>query len=223
MLKRAFTLSEVLITLGIIGVVAAMTLPSLIGNYKKKQTVVQLQKVYSILSQAFEQSQIKNSEYKYWVSGLELGAKKYFELYWMPYLKYMTYCDNTAKCGYKAPAPWLRNDLSGNFNYSLISGDLRAPFILSDGTLISLSTGAGGETSLVENNFIFVDLNAGRGPNVAGIDLFVFIPTQQNTIKPYGYNSSKEYIESTCKTTGITCAAMIINSGWEITENYPWH
>ena len=31
----AFTLAEVLITLGIIGIVAALTMPSLIANYKK--------------------------------------------------------------------------------------------------------------------------------------------------------------------------------------------
>lgn len=35
--KKAFTLAEVLITLGIIGVVAAMTLPTLVGEYQKKQ------------------------------------------------------------------------------------------------------------------------------------------------------------------------------------------
>ena len=45
-MKKGFTLAEVLITLGIIGVVAALTLPSLITNYRKKQTVAQLKKVY---------------------------------------------------------------------------------------------------------------------------------------------------------------------------------
>ena len=40
--KFAFTLAEVLITLGIIGVVAAMTMPSLIANYQEKQRVSQL-------------------------------------------------------------------------------------------------------------------------------------------------------------------------------------
>ena len=48
----AFTLAEVLITLGIIGVVAAMTMPSLIQNYQKKQTAVKLERFYSIMSQA---------------------------------------------------------------------------------------------------------------------------------------------------------------------------
>lgn len=45
----AFTLAEVLITLGIIGVVAAMTLPTLINNYRKQETIAKLKKVYSVL------------------------------------------------------------------------------------------------------------------------------------------------------------------------------
>ena len=43
-MKKSFTLAEVLITLGIIGVVAAMTLPSLIGNYKKKRNCYNFEK-----------------------------------------------------------------------------------------------------------------------------------------------------------------------------------
>ena len=46
-LKKAFTLAEVLITLGIIGVVAAMTLPSLINNYRDKEIVTKVRKTYS--------------------------------------------------------------------------------------------------------------------------------------------------------------------------------
>ncbi|MBO6087124.1 type II secretion system protein, partial [bacterium] len=52
--KSAFTLAEVLITLGVIGVVAAMTLPTLIHNYQKTVYVNQLKKSYSILEQAFQ-------------------------------------------------------------------------------------------------------------------------------------------------------------------------
>lgn len=50
-LKRpAFTLADVLITLGIIGVVAAMTMPSLIQNYQVKETVSRLKKFTSIMN-----------------------------------------------------------------------------------------------------------------------------------------------------------------------------
>lgn len=49
--RSAFTLAEVLITLGIIGIVAAMTLPSVINNTKNKQLEAALKKSYSALSQ----------------------------------------------------------------------------------------------------------------------------------------------------------------------------
>ena len=51
--KKAFTLAEILITLGIIGVVSAMTMPSLIQNYREKQTVTAVKKAYSEFSQAY--------------------------------------------------------------------------------------------------------------------------------------------------------------------------
>ncbi len=51
--KFAFTLAEVLITLGVIGIVAAMTIPTLVNSYKEKQRVTQLKKAYSVLNQAF--------------------------------------------------------------------------------------------------------------------------------------------------------------------------
>lgn len=48
----AFTLAEVLITLGIIGVVAAMTMPSLVNEHRNKQYVVAFKKLYSNFSNA---------------------------------------------------------------------------------------------------------------------------------------------------------------------------
>lgn len=50
---NAFTLAEVLITLGIIGVAAAMTLPSLIQERQNKVLETQFKKSYSLISQAF--------------------------------------------------------------------------------------------------------------------------------------------------------------------------
>ena len=50
---KAFTLAEVLITLGIIGVVAALTLPTLIQNHQKQVYVTQLKKAYSTINNAY--------------------------------------------------------------------------------------------------------------------------------------------------------------------------
>ena len=50
--KSAFTLAEVLITLGIIGVVAALTLPTVIQNYKEKELITRTKKVFSSIQNA---------------------------------------------------------------------------------------------------------------------------------------------------------------------------
>ncbi len=50
--KQGFTLAEVLITLVIIGIIAAMTLPSLLGGTNKQELKTGLQKSISVLSQA---------------------------------------------------------------------------------------------------------------------------------------------------------------------------
>ena len=52
--RFGFTLSEVLVTLGIIGVVSAMTVPSLMNNYQRQSYVTQLHKVYNEFLQVFE-------------------------------------------------------------------------------------------------------------------------------------------------------------------------
>ncbi len=63
MAKRlAFTLAEVLVTLGIIGVVAALTIPGLIANHKKKVITVRMEKFYSVMNQACRMSVVHNSE-----------------------------------------------------------------------------------------------------------------------------------------------------------------
>lgn len=53
-IKFAFTLAEVLLVLAIIGIVAALTLPTLISNYQKQQYVISLKKAYTVLSQGFK-------------------------------------------------------------------------------------------------------------------------------------------------------------------------
>ena len=65
--KCAFTLAEVLITLGIIGVVAAMTIPTLMANVKAHQYSAKFKKTVSTLSNAAKMSQ---AQYGFDYSGL---------------------------------------------------------------------------------------------------------------------------------------------------------
>ena len=58
--KTGFTLAEVLITLGIIGVVAALTIPSLMTAYNKHITETRLKKFYSLFTK-IKKKQVKIS------------------------------------------------------------------------------------------------------------------------------------------------------------------
>lgn len=59
-MKTAFTLAETLVTIGVIGIVAAMTLPTVINKIQNKQYKVAYKKAYSALNQAFLRMQANN-------------------------------------------------------------------------------------------------------------------------------------------------------------------
>ncbi len=99
--SKGFTLAEVLITLGIIGIVAALTIPTLISNYRKKVVESRLVNFYSVMNQAIKLSEVDNGSIMTWEK-LEKGyetdedgnpdynrtnALLWFNKYLKPYLK----------------------------------------------------------------------------------------------------------------------------------------
>ena len=226
--KAAFTLAEVLITLGIIGVVAAMTLPTLVGNYKKAQTVSQLKKVYSVLSQSMLSSVNANGDSNGWVdTSLEVSADNsriYFDKYWKPYLKIIKVCDTAQSCGYSSSKVKY---LSGKETIFLISSSRTAGF-LPDGTFLSfvtISWDDEGAPHYSQTQMVRVDLNGSKPPNMFGRDTFTFvINLNNNSVKPACYNKDEDYVNNDCKRGGAgeCCLQKIINDNWTIKDDYPW-
>lgn len=95
--KHGFTLAEVLITLGVIGVVAAITMPTLMQSWRNKEVESKLQKIYSIMNQAITLSEVENGPKEHWNNtctaddeGARLDdCKENFEKYFLKYLKYL--------------------------------------------------------------------------------------------------------------------------------------
>lgn len=98
--KFAFTLAEMLITLGIIGVVATMTIPNLISNYRKHVIETRLLKFYTTVNQALKLAEYDYGEMDGWDelgSGFitdesgnktsEAAALPWINKYLLPYLK----------------------------------------------------------------------------------------------------------------------------------------
>ena len=225
--KFGFTLAEVLITLGIIGVVAAMTLPALVGKYKKVQTVSQLRKVYSTLSQGMLRSVSDNGDSSEWVdTSLEVNvdnSKIYFDKYWRPYLKIIKVCDAPESCGYNSG--WVKI-LDGSASI-LVIDETRTAGFLADGTFLSFVTvnWGTGVPLYSKSQIVRADLNGPKPPNTIGKDIFVFnINLNNNSIKPACSTNATAYINNDCKVggDGHCCLQKIINDNWTIKDDYPW-
>lgn len=214
-----------MITLGIIGIVAAMTLPTLINKYKQQETITALQKTYSVLNQAFRMSQAKNESYEYWEEAYKMGPGEYFDKYWRPYFKISRECETYSGCGYDARTPWtyMNGQTSGIW---VVYPDLRATFFTPDGVLIAISAFTSSNdinNGGVIDNSIYVDVNGSKRPNQYGKDMFIFTRTKKG-IMPYGYDKDEKDIDKNCSITGAGsyCAAKLSKDGWKMKEDYPW-
>ena len=238
--KVAFTLAEVLITLGIIGVVAAMTLPTLINNYRKQETIAKLKKVYSVLGQASLLAQAEYGETSGWVldSGKSRAKSKNFsEKYLIPYLKVVKKCEDysTSDCNYPIyklnGQRYSVNDFN-NWTYR---------FYLADGTfLIVYSLYDSNEARHPKYASIIFDINGEKRPNKWGIDVFklqYILQTKLDNSKSFEGKMTPAWADADSRTQllsagnseycnknkeGVACLAVILMDGWEIKDDYPW-
>ena len=87
--KAAFTLAEVLITLAIIGLVAALTIPGVIQGYRKKVVETKLVNFYSTINNAIALSEIDNGKVDTWdtIPDTNQTREEWIRKYLLPYLK----------------------------------------------------------------------------------------------------------------------------------------
>lgn len=226
MKKFGFTLAETLITLGIIGVVAAITIPGLISEHQKRTTVTKLQRAISVLNQAYRLSYDEVGEPNIEES-FAMKSEEYFNKYWAPYLKTALLCTSAAQCGYTKEAPFKY--LNGTeWNLLLVFKTQRTTFYTADGFLYIILTGqgAGSGGGYVSADFVIVDINGNKGPNQFWKDVFMLRRTADDGggIQPDSYKSSDKIVNTSCSksSNGFSCAERIRRAGWKIDNNYPW-
>lgn len=142
---NGFTLAEVLITIGIIGIVASMTIPVLINSYKEKVLVTQAKKSYSNISNTINRWNADNGsvgDYEaFWTS----GTTNEILISLAKYMNTANICTTEAsmnKCGgsYEAKAYKKLNDGNGNTQgWAYVQMNSRR-MVLADGSFISLVT-----------------------------------------------------------------------------------
>ena len=203
----AFTLAEILITLGIIGVVAAMTMPSLMQHYKRQQATARIKKFVSVINQALISAENDLGPREDWVIG-EMdnsdSAYNFLNTYIKPYIK------------------------SADIEKRTLFGRNMATLRFVDGSQMSVKVGACYD--------IWYDINGEKGPNEKGKDIFVFILCKNggcnfNSNQVRGFYCAPtgeqfpthEQLIDNCKdrNRGSYCTILLEQNGYEFPKDYP--
>lgn len=224
--KAAFTLAEVLITLAIIGVAAALTIPSIVQSYKERQYVSQLKKAYSVLQNAFQMAIAEHGTLDQWglsktVTGTDDDGNTILDntsanlvlSYIEPYLKIQSYKDeNTSE--------W----------YSLDGRKRETPPITSINTSHKRAT-------LADGTFFEVGWISNPTCEVSCSDFWIYLPDKKrqlgvtqfnfyltkNGLLPKGTNKEEQVFQTQCDiknksgissdTQGRGCTAWALYEG----------
>lgn len=213
--KFGFTLSEVLITLGVIGIVSAMTIPNLIQKNQEKRTVVKLRAVQSILAQAIKTAEYENGTVDGWdLKNDEASAIKIAN-YLKPTLKFALDCGTMDRDGHCVPNKMYKQ-LNGNnhANYATSRTDCYKIKLLNGTSVWWRGQSDKSETRLIT---FWIDVNGPKMPNMYGKDLFV-LGYEKGGIRPLGApdTNSHSSAENSCKLltgNGFGCAFYVLQNG----------
>ncbi len=214
--SAAFTLAEVLITLAIIGVVAALTIPTVITNYQKKMYVTQLKKTYNNIINGFHAymagqgvtrltdtnlwSKISNTEF----NSSTIGEEKYTEAR-KEFEKIFKVTNIMNKEKYPDYNPKLLDGTAPDYygyskNFVSMADGTILNFEFFDATAVSFCGEKKDCSSLQEfksfyktptklwewNGNITVDVNGLKGPNIFGRDIFIYVLGNDGMLYPWG-------------------------------------
>lgn len=237
-----FTMAEVLITLGIIGIVAEITIPALYNNFAKQTTVTTLKKAYTELSQALKMAVVDNGDFSSWVfvpNSVNITTTKDFtNTYIYPYIKTIKKCDNGDTSCWADTVALDNTPTSSSDSTSANTTGISA--VTASGYSVFFST-----TSNINPGFfifdIYIDINGTKPPNRVGRDVFCYKirNTGNGIIQPNGWATATGSIinrtsaltntsygcssNSTGTQSGRYCAALIMADNWQISDDYYWH
>ena len=216
-IKKAFTLAEVLITLGVIGVVAAMTMPTLIQNYRKNEAVTKLKKIYSLVNQAIKLSEVEYGEQANW--DMDCGKSNKITCTTDEAIeKFNTYIGKHLEI----------------IDTKTFDGDKYFYVYLKDGSILLVANW------LYDYHFYLNEkarLNTKPGVNRFAFRFNTKLPEGQDSsinwdfgkgmFEPYAYewDGTRELLISgskfSCENGGNYCAKLIQHDGWQIKDDYP--
>lgn len=233
-MKKGFTLAEVLITLGIVGVVAVLTIPGVMRNYKNRLYTAQLQKVYAQIAdgvQAMMSDQHVDNLYESTIANANSCSKPYdgecekgVGVLLNDYFK-------TVKRNCKDDHNNVKKCIAGSGASDYLTIDSNNAGAIDTEYCIQNTNGAaicGQWDASKKMVHLIVDVNGPASPNMVGRDLFAIDIKKDGSLSDYGSQSPDPSVVTTCKAcdnsctgSGINakaggCLNAIINAGWKM-------
>lgn len=204
-MNRGFTLAEVLITIGIIGMVAAMTLPMITTKYQKQVTAIKLKKMFINFEQAIKLTESKESTLRNeWTFNTVQEKDNFIKSKIIPNLNCYKVLDKL-----------------GNSNTAR-----RAPIcIFRDGTMLAFHIKDATSTTAIELFFIINTNSLYNEKIVYGKDAFYYaLPL--NTKNDKLTRTRNIYLNAcnpgTSDSNARSCLNLIRYDDWQIKSDYPW-
>ena len=209
-MKKAMTIGELLVTMSIIGIIAALVLPGFLKDYHNKLYVAHLKKVYEMLDSAVNQAcSDSNVSYFYQTpySKRVLGDSSNAQSFLDKYLKKSTRTTtNSFSVQYKK--------LNGSSDTAANGRPL--PLLPQNSAWAKLTSG---ETVafLCGDPYckFYVDINSTDGPNIYGRDFFTITLNTRTNELGGGQYSATNCLDGT-RRYGVGCLEKIMQDNWEM-------
>lgn len=223
MLKKvAFTLAETLITLGIIGIVAAMTIPTLLTKLSNDRDSAILKEDYSILQQMMKSANEEGAMANIQNPNDLDEMKNWFKTYFLPFIKTTNVCYDEWGC-------WSKDVKESNgrkFTNLNACGYRSISFVLNNGSYVCMDDFGDSRFGVVPNGVtigLMVDVNGNKKPNTIGKDIFTLVFKDEQLL-PGGYDMTQEEIERSCSPRcnlanhrcGSYCMVKAKNQGFKL-------
>ena len=224
-----------MITLVIIGVAAALTIPNLMKSYEKRQIEVGLAKTYQELNNIIKLSEIDNGPTEDWPklhAILPSDTTEYINKYFAPYMK-LRACNKECFAGFQSDC----SSYYGQYHYpnGTCVSNISPSYFLDDGRIFQFDR----FTTYDNDQYaqFIVDVNGKRGKSILGIDVFMFTLSYGTKRLPKGlytgsmgsgygyYRATKETLYNHCspnQTQNLNeCSIILQRNGWKFPNDYP--
>lgn len=208
--KNAFSLAEIVVTIAVLGVIAAITVPSLQADARKKAQAAQIKKVYSELNQAVNLFTSDNGTIKMYRASAFTDQESFEEKFVKKYLNVVKVCP--------------KGDSKDCFSDEIKAvSNLYPSYLLDNGVALQFQVAFPATRSTLRSPII-VDINGPNKPNKTGRDVFAFA-FDYNNGNVYSYLAPSTCQNATCSADDLKqtntvyiarCTCNLMNSGWEM-------